>query len=190
MAAIHEVLTNVGFNATTRGVLVNADIENLNLAALYTWTDENVDDLVCTLCKIPPNAAGALPYVPVRAIDRMKTVTYVYRHMIRTQRVLTIGFFTSVRILSNWTQERKSKADYKEPDETPSKLPKPNNATILECTAAFVSSTKPTEQILTDWLLSGLVKTAPLAAASWVSVSLVKINPQMVGLPVLPCPVP
>jgi hypothetical protein len=40
-------------------------MENLNLAALYTWTDENVDDLVRTLSKIPPNAAGASPYVPV-----------------------------------------------------------------------------------------------------------------------------
>jgi hypothetical protein len=39
------VLSNVGFNATTRGVLVDADRENLNLASLYTWTDENVDDL-------------------------------------------------------------------------------------------------------------------------------------------------
>jgi hypothetical protein len=58
MAAIpvtfNDVLTNVGFNATTRGVLVNADQENLNLAVLYTWTDENMDDLVRTLRKIPP----------------------------------------------------------------------------------------------------------------------------------------
>jgi hypothetical protein len=89
-----------------------------------------VDDLVRTLSKIPANAAGALPYVPVRAIDRMKTVTYVCRHMIRTQRVPRIGFFTSARI-NDWTQERKSEADYKDPDDAP-KLSKSNNATILE----------------------------------------------------------
>ncbi len=124
------VLTNVGFNATTRGVLVDVDRENLSLAALFTWTDENVDDLVRTLRKIPANAAGDAPYVPVRAIDRMKTLTYVCRHMIRTQRVPTIGFFTSARI-NLWTQERKSEADYKEPDDAP-KLSKSDNATILE----------------------------------------------------------
>jgi hypothetical protein len=50
--------------------------------------------------------------------------------MIRTQRVTTIGFFTSARI-DLLTQERKSKADYKEPEEAP-KLSKSNNATILE----------------------------------------------------------
>jgi hypothetical protein len=99
-----DVLTNVGFNATTRAVLVNVDQENLNLAALYTWTDENVDDLVRTLHKIPPTAAGVTPYVPVQAIDRMKTLTYICRHMIRTQRAPTIGFFTLARI-SGWTQE-------------------------------------------------------------------------------------
>lgn len=129
-ADFDEVLTNVGFNAFTRGILVDADMENLNLVALYTWSDENVDDLVRTLRKIPPNAIGTAPYVPVRAIDRMKTVTYICRHMIRTQRVPTIDFFTSVRI-NVWTQERKSEADYKEPDEPP-KLSKSDNATILE----------------------------------------------------------
>jgi hypothetical protein len=50
--------------------------------------------------------------------------------MIRTQRVPTIRFFASVRI-SDWTQERKSEADYKDPDEAP-KLSKSDNATILE----------------------------------------------------------
>jgi DNA uptake protein ComE-like DNA-binding protein len=83
-ADFHAVLTNVSFNATTRGVLVsNADMENLNPAVLYTWTDENVDDLVHTLHKIPPTAAS--PYIPVQAIDQMKTVTYVCHHMIRRQ---------------------------------------------------------------------------------------------------------
>jgi hypothetical protein len=120
------VLTNVGFNATTRAVLVNADKENLNLAGLYAWTDENVDDLIRTLRKIPPTTAG----VPVRAIDRMKTITYICRQMIRTQRVPTIGFFTSARI-DLWNQERKNEADYKELDDTP-KLPKSDNASILE----------------------------------------------------------
>jgi hypothetical protein len=129
-ADFERILTNVGFNATTRGVLVNADMDNLDLAALYTWTDENVDDLVCTLRKIPPNAAGNAPYVPVRAIDRLKTVTYMCRHMIRTQQVPTIGFFTSARI-SAWTQQHKSETNYKEPDEIP-KLSKSDNATILE----------------------------------------------------------
>jgi hypothetical protein len=124
------VLMNVGFNATTRGVLVDAHRENLNLAVLYTWTDENVDDLVRTLRKIPPTTAGVSPYVPLRAIDWMKMLTYVCRHMIRTQRVPTISFFTSVRI-NLWTQERKCEAHYKEPDETP-KLSKSDNATILE----------------------------------------------------------
>jgi hypothetical protein len=100
-ADFEGILTNAGFNAMTRGVLVNADMENLDLAALYTWTDENVDDLVRTLRKIPPNAAGNAPYVPVRAIDRLKTVTYMCRHMIHTQRVPTIGFFRSARI-SAW----------------------------------------------------------------------------------------
>jgi hypothetical protein len=138
-ATFDEVLTNVGFNATTRAVLVNADQENLNLAALYAWTDENVDDLVRTLRKIPPTAAGVAPYVPVRAIDRMKTLTYMCRHMICTQRVPTIRFFTSPRI-ALWTQERKSEADYKEPDDAP-KLSKSDNATILEFIEDFPDRT-------------------------------------------------
>jgi hypothetical protein len=60
----------------------------------------------------------------------MKTLTYICRHMVRTQRVPTIGFFTSARI-DLWTQERKSEADYKEPDNAPN-LSKSDNATILE----------------------------------------------------------
>jgi hypothetical protein len=121
------VLLNVSFNAMTRGILVDADRENLNLASLFTWTNENV---VRTLRKIPPTAVGVLPYVPVPAIDWMKTLTYICHHMVHTQRVPTIGFFTSARI-NLWTQERKSKANYKEPDDAP-KLSKSDNATILE----------------------------------------------------------
>jgi hypothetical protein len=54
------------------------------------------------------------------------------------QRVPIIDFFTSVRI-NGWThQEQKSKADYKEPDEPPSKLSKSDNATILEFIEDFL----------------------------------------------------
>jgi hypothetical protein len=141
-----EVLQNVGFNVHARTVLLDANRENMRLATLSTWEDEDVDNLVRTLRKTYEPApaaaqgnaaatAGTLVYVQVRAIENLKTVAYICRHMIRCQRAPTVRVFVG-STLTYMKVERKNEYDYQDPDELP-KLAKSDNATILDFIEEF-----------------------------------------------------
>jgi len=113
-ATFEGVLTNIGFNAATRAVLIDPNKENLSLASLITWKDEAVDELVRSLRKTNIATAAdtvTYPYIPVSAIEKMKAVVYVCRHMERCQRTPQRSFFTA-RNIKLWSEERVNEKEY------------------------------------------------------------------------------
>lgn len=65
---LEDVLTNIGFNVHARAVLTDPARENLTLAQLNTWNDEDVDSLIYTLRKTyEPTARAAVPAQPAVA---------------------------------------------------------------------------------------------------------------------------
>ena len=138
-ANLTELLTGVGFNANARGILTDANKEDLILPTLQQWSDDDVDNLIRSLRKeivgyvAATNNAAAVPgnplYVSVRAIENTKTVCYVLRHMVRCQRVPDVGDLSD-DIVRDWKVERLNEADYEDPDDY-SKLAKADHETIL-----------------------------------------------------------
>ena len=138
-ANLTELLTGVGFNANARGILTDANKEDLILPTLQQWSDDDVDNLIRSLRKeivgyvAATNNAAAVPgnplYVSVRAIENTKTVCYVLRHMVRCQRVPDVGDLSD-DIVRDWKVERLNEADYEDPDDYP-KLAKADHETIL-----------------------------------------------------------
>jgi hypothetical protein len=126
-----DVLTNIGFNAACRTVLVDAARENLDLGVLSTWEDTDCDSLVQSLRKTPQGTTITTPcYVAIRAVENLKTVAYVCRHLARTGRTLQTALFTK-DFINDWKFVRKAEAEYEEPQETP-RLSKADNSTIYE----------------------------------------------------------
>jgi hypothetical protein len=125
------VLTCIGFNAACRAVLVDTGRENLDLEVLSSWEDEDCDSLVQSLRKTPQSSTVTTPcYVAIRAIENLKTVAYVCRHLVRTGRTLDISLFTG-DFVKDWKLVRKAEAAYEDPEEAP-KLSKADNSTIFE----------------------------------------------------------
>ena len=70
-ADFNGLLQNCGFSAAARAVLTDADRENMTLANINAWTNEDVDQMAITLRKVlvvPVGGGDARPlYVKANA---------------------------------------------------------------------------------------------------------------------------